>query len=137
MTNQYKILVIDNQADSIVANLADSRFAAAACPDSSQVLNLLGRDSYEVVFCSVKLSGTSHMQLMSLVLQHFPEIAFVLVTEHGDLRPGILAMMCGASDCIQAPLRPETIAASIRRALRRKHMERALAEIPNKPANDD
>lgn len=130
MTDLVKILVIDDEADSIVGTLTTCGFAATACSDSRQLLDQLSKRSYDLVFCNAKLSGTSGVELMSRALQRFPEIAFVIVTERDNLRPGILAMMSGASDYIQAPLCPETVAASVRRALWRKLIERALAESP-------
>ena len=50
----------------------------------------------------------------------------------GDVRQGVLAMIAGASDYLLKPLRPDAVVASLRRALKRKRLERSLAKYQEK-----
>jgi DNA-binding NtrC family response regulator len=117
--------------------LAGSGLHGTACQDARQALAMLQEGQYQVVFCVFKAPGVDAMQLMGQVLEAFPTIAFVMITEPRDLRDGILAMISGASDYVCQPLAPDIVRASLERAQNRKRAECALKKHMGCPALPD
>lgn len=125
-------LVVGNSLRTDISLLAGS-LAGTTCANSTQAFDMLTTGRYQAVFCDLRMPGTDGIEFMSQVLESFPEVAFVMVTEPQDLRYGILAMISGASDYVQTPLGPETVTSSLNRALRRKRFERVLVKPANSP----
>ena len=102
----------------------DTGLFPVACPNANQAFELLEKNPYQAVFYDLRAPGMDGMEFMSRVNQFFPQVAFVMVTQPEDVRDGILAMLSGASDYIQAPLDARAVIASLARSMRRKHLER-------------
>jgi len=95
------------------------------CPSSERALGLLRAGTcYQAVFSDLSISDADGIEFVQRVCREFPELPVVIVTEPQDIKFGIMAMLFGASDCIQKPVHPSLILASLNRARRRKHIER-------------
>jgi DNA-binding NtrC family response regulator len=110
--------------------------SAVACPNAGQAFELLEKNPYQAVFYDLRAPGMDGMEFMRRVHQRSPNVAFVMVTRPEDVRYGILAMLSGASDYIQAPLDPRAVIASLARALRRKYLERVSPKQIHVPGDD-
>ena len=115
----------------------DTGLFPVACPNANQAFELLEKNPYQAVFYDLRAPGMDGMEFMSRVNQFFPQVAFVMVTQPEDVRDGILAMLSGASDYIQAPLDARAVIASLARAMRRKHLERVSSKQRQAPGECD
>ena len=77
------------------------------------------------MFSDLSISDADGIEFVQRVCQEFPELPIVIVTEPHEIKFGIMAMLHGASDCIQKPVHPSLMLASLNRARRRKHIERS------------
>ena len=126
------ILVVGSSAKSGLSMLDGYEFSATACPYPGGALEMLSQGRHQVVLCDLEMPGMSGMVLVNSVSAGFPDVAVVVVTPPGKLRHGVLAMIAGSSGYVQKPLQPETVVASLRRALKRKQFESAMRGYPLK-----
>jgi DNA-binding NtrC family response regulator len=130
-----RFLAVSNMPEDsypLVRMLTDIGFSSEGCSSGDQALGMLKDCSFQVILCDLTLGGMGGMELLSEVRTKFPEVAFVMVADAGDVRQGVLAMIAGASDYLLKPLRPDAVVASLRRALKRKRLERSLAKYQEK-----
>jgi DNA-binding NtrC family response regulator len=106
--------------------LAGAGFNANLCPDAYAALRKLSEQPYQVVLCELEVPGMKGMKFVNLVSEEFPDVAVVVVTQPRNLRRAMLAVISGASGYVQTPLRPETLTANLKSALKRKWLESAV-----------
>jgi DNA-binding NtrC family response regulator len=113
---------------SLVQMLAGGGFSGEACTSDRQALSMLKHRTFHGVICDHTTSGMSGMGLLNEVRTSFPEVAFVMVTESGDVRHGVLAMIAGASGYLLKPLQSDAVVTGVRQALQRKRLELSLTK---------
>ena len=116
----------------LIRMLADRGLSGEICSSGDQALGMLESNYFEGVLCEQNMPGMAGMELLSEVRTSFPQVAFVMIAESGDVRQGVLAMIAGASDYLLKPLHSDAVDASLRRALKRKRLERGLAKYQNR-----
>jgi DNA-binding NtrC family response regulator len=129
--SEGRFLAVGNRfevSDPLVLMLANTGFSGEVCGSGDQALGMLKDHSFQGVICDNTMPGMGAMELLNEVRANFPDVAFVMVAEPGDVRQGVLAMIAGASDYLLKPLQSETVVASLRRALKRKRLERSVAK---------
>jgi DNA-binding NtrC family response regulator len=119
------VLVVGRSAASGLSLLDGCEFSATPCPDAKNAIKMLHRGNHQAVLCDLDSSDARGKALLSTVFANFPDVAVVVVTRPAKLRHGILAMIAGASGYIQTPLQPESVAASLRSALKKKQLDSA------------
>lgn len=126
-----RFLAVSNMPEGsypLVRILADIGFSSEGCGSGDQALGLLKTSSFQGVLCDYTMDSMGGMELLNEVRTKFPEVAFVMVADSGDVRQGVLAMIAGASDYLLKPLQADAVVASLRRALKRKRIERSLTK---------
>jgi two-component system response regulator AtoC len=130
-----RFLAVSNMLEgdySLVRMLADAGLSGEGCSSGDEALGMLKDCAFQGVLCDYTLADMGGMELLSEIRTKFPEVAFVMVADSGDVRHGVLAMIAGASDYLLKPLRTDAVVASLRRALKRKRIERSLAKYQEK-----
>jgi DNA-binding NtrC family response regulator len=130
-----RFLTVSNMPEGsypLVRMLSDIGFSGERCSSGDQALSMLKDCAFHGVLCDCTMAGMGGMELLSKVRANFPEVAFVMIADPGDVRQGVLAMIAGASDYLLKPLRADAVVASLRRALKRKRLERSLAKYQEK-----
>ena len=87
---------------------------------------MLSEGHHQAILYDHAMPGMNGELLLKTVCADFPEVAALAVTQPGELRHGVLAMLAGASGYIQSPLRPEVMGASLRTALTNKWLDSAV-----------
>jgi DNA-binding NtrC family response regulator len=117
---------VGSSAKNGPAWLDEYGFSATPCFDSSEALRMLSEGHHQAILYDHAMPGMNGELLLKTVCADFPEVAALAVTQPGELRHGVLAMLAGASGYIQSPLRPEVMGASLRTALTKKWLDSAV-----------
>jgi CheY-like chemotaxis protein len=70
-----------NSSDVTAALMVGDCWHATACSNACDVIAMLKRDRYQIVFSDIELQGTDGIAFMRTVLREFPESAFVAVVK--------------------------------------------------------
>ena len=121
-----RILTVDDEATIrtlMVEMLSGRGFEARSCSSAEEALELMQRESFDLVISDLHMPTMSGVELLEEVKKKHPRVAFLMATGVADVRVGIEAMQKGASDYLVKPIGLNTLASSVERALKLKRME--------------
>lgn len=130
-TSRTRFLIVDDEP-SIVKMMAlilrQAGYICIGCQSGQDALQLIDTQEFDAILCDVQMPGMSGTELLHIVREKHPLIAFLMVTGVHDIRVGVQAMKEGADDYLLKPLNLEAVLVSIRQVLERKKLE---AELEN------
>lgn len=131
----------------IVDDLADMRWALAElfrregievqeAEDGAGALQLIRRDSPDVVLLDVRMPGMNGIDTLREVRRLYANLPVILVTAYAEVREAIEAIKAGAFDYLARPLDHRELIGAIHRALagRRAEADRQAPQAPDPPA---
>ena len=125
------ILVVDDERaflDSVVRMLRMEGFEEfTPVEDSTEVPDLLTRQTFDVAFLDLTMPGIGGMELLEIIKERSPRTECVMVTAHESVPLVIKAMKLGAYDYLVKPVTPEQMTHSLHRALEHARLLRAHA----------
>ena len=117
-----RILIVDDEStfrEMFVRFLGDEGFDCAGAPDGETALDMLGRQTYDIVFSDINMPGMSGIELQRRLMAAGRPMAIVFITGHGDVPMSVKAMKAGAVDFLLKPFDDEALLAAIDRAIAR------------------
>ena len=119
-TAPKRILVVDDDVEvreSLSRVIVGSGHVALKAPDGRRALEVLGRQSINVVVADLKMPGVNGFELLKAVKRVHPRVEVILISAHGTIEKAVEALKEGACDFIIKPFRRATICGAIDRAL--------------------
>lgn len=107
MTDNQKVLVVDDESDFRVIMekfFTRRQLAYASAPCCMDGLDLLARDSFDVVIMDVGMPGLDGIRCMEKIKQLHPSVEVIILTGHGSPMTGITGMKKGAFDFCLKPI---------------------------------
>jgi putative nucleotidyltransferase with HDIG domain len=122
------LLVDDEQAvwQILGEKLGRSGFDWRGCSGPHEALAFLSKEHFDAIVSDLKMPGMTGLDLLSETQTKHPHLAFVMATGEDDIRVAVDAMKHGADDYLVKPFHLDAAVESVRRALRKKHMEAEL-----------
>ncbi|MBI2816330.1 MAG: HD domain-containing protein [Acidobacteria bacterium] len=121
--NPIELLVIDANHD-VVATIQSCfpppRYHCVTATRATVALELLRESQFDVVLCSLRLTGMTGVQLLRRGLRTNPQAAFLMLSDPLDSVLEIEAMKIGAYDCIHKPFTCEELVADVERSLEKQ-----------------
>ncbi|MEJ8840180.1 response regulator transcription factor [Ramlibacter sp. AN1133] len=117
------VYVVDDDAsvrDSLSLMLSLKGFATATFGNAEDFLATARPDWKGCVLADIRMPGMSGLDLLDEVRQHFPELAVVVVTAHGDVAAARRAFLAEAADFVEKPFDSSHILAAIANASARR-----------------
>lgn len=124
-----RVLVIDDEmsiARLLSEKLSSEGFHCRSCSNGEEALELLKRESFDVIVSDLQMPGISGLQLLEVAHKAYSRSAFLMLTGVNDVHAGIQAMKQGADDYLVKPFQLEVVVASIERAIGKKRLELQL-----------
>ena len=126
-----RVLIVDDDPAlrkilSVMLTHADFVCSTAACGE--EALRLLENQPTDVVISDLCMPGISGMDLLIVVHERYPQLAFLMVTGEDETRVGVRAMQLGADDYLLKPFDADAVLGSLHRALQKKKLEREVQE---------
>ena len=134
MTDQAlgAILIVDD--DPIFLDLLRSYVRSCNLPfaeahDGQEALAKLREKHFALVISDLKMPGTSGLDLLREVREHFPETGVIIITGYGDPHSYTEVIQSGAIDFLAKPFFRDELEAKINRALREQRLVNDLNSL--------
>jgi len=123
MLQGAKILIVDDERTtrlslSEIFTLRGATTAVAA--DGQEALDLIAKNSYDLIVLDIKMPGVSGLQVLETVQQVAPATVVILLTAHATVDSAIRALRQGAFDYLLKPAQPKTIIEVVERGLAKR-----------------
>jgi two-component system response regulator AtoC len=112
MTNQVKILVVDDEAiirDSLRDWLSDAGHFVLTAENGSQALEIIQREKPAVAIADLVMPGMDGIELMKRTKELAADTMFIIITAYGSIPTAVAAVREGAYDYIEKPFSPERV----------------------------
>ncbi len=126
------ILIVDDDLNALKGMeqfLArkDRRILTAA--DAGAAMEILGKETVDVMISDIRLPGQSGISLMEESLRLYPETDVILMTGYGSIEDAVTAMQKGAESYLTKPLNPDELEIVLSRLLRKRELIRQNREL--------
>jgi DNA-binding NtrC family response regulator len=114
------ILIVEDEPKMrrlLELQLAEEGFHALTAPDAETGLQLLGKESFDVIVTDFKLPGMSGLEFLHAVKRVNAELPVVIMTAYGTVESAVDAMKAGASDYVLKPFALAELVLVIRKEL--------------------
>ncbi len=101
-----RILVVDDEElflKTIVERLESRGFDVQGVTDGKDCLDLMSRESFEVVVLDVKMAALSGLEVLKQIKEKWPATEVVMLTGHASAETGIEGLKLGAFDYLIKP----------------------------------
>ena len=114
------ILIVEDEAKLrrlVELQLADEGFQAQSAADAETGLELLNKESFDLIVTDFKLPGMSGLEFLQAVKRIDARLPVVMMTAYGTVESAVGAMKAGASDYILKPFSLAELVLVIRKEL--------------------
>ena len=127
-----RILIIDDEAgirDSLETLLMLEGFRIDLAPDGNAGLDLLTRNTYDLLLLDLALPGESGIDLLPRIKSLVPDLPVIMITAYGTVNNVVDAIRAGASNFVQKPWDNEKLLADIRSAIGKHTAEQQVVVL--------
>jgi len=137
--NAPRVLVVDDEPSicrSCEKILTREGYEVKTVLAGAEALDLLGRESFDLVFTDLKMAEMGGMELLEALRSQYPDIVPVVITGFATIASVVETMKVGAFDYLPKPFTPDEMAAAARKAWDRRQLLLRSHGAPA-PASDD
>jgi DNA-binding NtrC family response regulator len=127
-----RILIIDDEAgirESLETLLMLEGFRIDLAPDGNAGLDLLTRNTYDLLLLDLALPGESGIDLLPRIKSLVPDLPVIMITAYGTVNNVVDAIRAGASNFVQKPWDNEKLLADIRSAIGKHTAEQQVVVL--------
>jgi two-component system NtrC family response regulator len=120
-----RVLVVDDEPSicrSCEKILVREGYEVKTAPSGALALDLLGRESFDLVFTDLKMAEMGGMELLEALRSQFPDVVPVVITGFATIASVVETMKVGAFDYLPKPFTPDEMAAVARKAWDRRQL---------------
>jgi len=122
-----KILIIEDEEPIRrvlvrILNEEDSSFEIHEASDGKKGLELLKKESFDLVLCDIKMPKVDGIELLQRTRKTNMTIPFIMLTGHGNIETAVESMKLGAYDFISKPPDLNRLINSVRNALEKNDL---------------
>jgi len=125
-TNQQHILIVDDDEQIrklIAAFVRQEGYRFSLADGAETALSVLSQTPTELMISDIDMEGMSGVELLKVALEHYPDLAVIMVTGIDDRETAIETLHMGAYGYITKPFHFNELVINITNALRRRHLE--------------
>ena len=117
-----RILIVDDE-EEIRAGLSRlvrrEGFEALTAPNGQDALDLLRRESFDILLLDIRMPGLDGMEVLRRVKEMDGDLPVIMITAHGFVKGAVEALQGGAHDYLVKPFSMTELLARIEVILRR------------------
>ena len=122
-----KILIIEDEEPIRrvlvrILNEEDSNFEIYQASDGKKGLDLIKKESFDLVLCDIKMPKVDGIELLQRTRKTDSTLSFIMLTGHGNIETAVESMKLGAYDFISKPPDLNRLINSVRNALEKKEL---------------
>ena len=122
-----KILIIEDEEPIRrvlvrILNEEDSNFEIYQASDGKKGLDLIKKESFDLVLCDIKMPKVDGIELLQRTRKTDSTLPFIMLTGHGNIETAVESMKLGAYDFISKPPDLNRLINSVRHALEKNEL---------------
>ena len=122
-----KILIIEDEEPIRrvlvrILNEEDSNFEIYQASDGKKGLDLIKKESFDLVLCDIKMPKVDGIELLQRTRKTNLTLPFIMLTGHGNIETAVESMKLGAYDFISKPPDLNRLINSVRNALEKNEL---------------
>ena len=122
-----KILIIEDEEPIRrvlvrILNEEDSNFEIHQASDGKKGLDLIKKESFDLVLCDIKMPKVDGIELLQRTRKTNLTLPFIMLTGHGNIETAVESMKLGAYDFISKPPDLNRLINSVRHALEKNEL---------------
>ena len=126
-----RILVVDDEENVLVtikAILEMDKYVVDTAQSGDEAVEKLRAHDYDAVLTDLRLGDASGQDVLNAVRRYLPQAVAIMLTGYASLESAIAALREGAYDYLIKPSDPEELRATVRRAVERRNLGKALEQ---------
>ena len=127
MNKEQKILIIDDEAialQNLMHVLKKEGYAILGTQSSTEALELLARERFDLVLTDLKMEKVDGMQILARTRESYPDSEVIMITGYATLETAIEAMKLGAYHYIAKPFKLDEVRKVVKEALEKVRLKR-------------
>ncbi len=120
------ILIVDDDAQigaTLSGLLRDLGHRTATCTSGEQALELIQRESFDLMFLDVRLSGMGGLETLQRLQEMGATMPTIMISGHAEVDTAVKAVRLGAYNFLEKPLQPERVVLEVKNFAERKQLE--------------
>ena len=116
----HQIYVVDDDQDFREATcemLEEEGLHPRGFSEGSAMLDQLDPEWSGVIICDIRMAKMDGFEVLKAVRSAAPEVPFIMITGHAEIRLAIAAIKAGAYDFLEKPVQPDVLLSMLRRTL--------------------
>lgn len=117
---KQSILIVEDETKLrrlIELQLAEDDFVSRSAPDAETALEMLNKDSFDLVVTDFKLPGMNGLEFLQAAKNINANLPIIMMTAYGSVESAVDAMKAGASDYVLKPFSLAELVIIIRKEL--------------------
>ncbi len=130
-----RLLIVDDELhvrESLSHWFAEDGYDVESASSGQEALNMLGRQSYDVIVSDIKMPGMDGLELLGRVRRKDADIAVVLVTAYASVDTAVHALKEGAYDYLVKPFDPEALSRIVAQACEKVALTKENVTLKNR-----
>ncbi|MGA9364824.1 MAG: response regulator [Bacteroidota bacterium] len=118
-----KILVVDDEENvchSIRKVLSRKGYSVFQALNVEEAVSQIKDSSFDLVITDLMIPGTSGMELLQIIRDHYPELDVIMITGYASIESAVKATKLGASAYLPKPFTPEELTEVTQKTLANK-----------------
>ncbi len=127
-----RLLVVDDEAtqrEMLESILLRAGYAVSIATDGPGALDILGRESIDLLLSDQKMAGMDGLELLSESKKIRPDLPVVLMTAFGSVSAAVDAIKRGASDYLTKPFERDELLHVLEKTLHQRRIEAELCAL--------
>jgi len=119
MSERIRILIVDDEErfrSTLIKLLSSRGMEATAAGSGEEALEILGRESCDVILLDVKMPGMGGVKALPRIKELRPEAEVLILTGHASVDIASEMIRCGAADYLLKPCPLEELLDGVRAA---------------------
>lgn len=121
-----EIVLVDDDADLLEAmqeTLELAGFSVRCYANANVIAEQIQPNWNGIVISDIRMPGRTGMEFLRLIQENAPQVPFIVITAHGDVKTAIQAMKHNAYDFIEKSTEPQHLIDTARRALEKRRLQ--------------
>ena len=121
-----RLLIIDDEKsilDLLTAVFKKEGYSVKTAFSAPRALDLLERESFDLVITDIKMPGMSGMDVLARVKERTPDMPVILITAFGSIAQAVEALKAGALDYIVKPFDIEELKIIVARGIEKQRLK--------------
>ena len=124
-----RILIVDDEEEirRLLSRLVvQEGFEALTVPDGETALDLIRRESPDVLLLDIRMPGLDGMEVLRRARELDQDLPVIMITAHGIVKGAVEALRAGAHDYLVKPFEHADVIRSVHRAMNDRRLRRTV-----------